>query len=176
MGLFRILLNLFSAKPPPRRTRPYLQRPPSNRRSPVVVLSRPQAKAAQVEVITGPCHVIDGDTIVINRRHIRLAGIDAPELDHPFGQQAKWAMVKLCKGQVITARLKPELSHDRLVAECFLPDGRDLAAELVRAGLAIDWQKFSGGKYRAFETPDARKRLWRADLRQRGRLWTQTPF
>ena len=176
MGLFRILLNLFSAKPPPQRARPYLQRPPANRRPPVVVLSRPQAKPAQAEVITGTCYVIDGDTIVINRRHIRLAGIDAPELDHPFGQQAKWAMVKLCKGQTITARLKPELSHDRLVAECFLPDGRDLAAELVRAGLAIDWQKFSGGKYRPLETPDARKRLWRADLRQRGRLWTQTPF
>jgi micrococcal nuclease len=122
-------------------------------------------------VVRGTCWVIDGDTIVIDTRHIRLAGIDAPELDHPWGQKAKWAMVALCKGQVVTARLKPELSYDRLVAECFLPDGRDLAAELVKAGLALDWPKFSGGKYRSLEPEDARKKLWRANLRQSGVMW-----
>lgn len=77
---------------------------------------------------------------------------------------------KLCKGQTVTARIKPELSYDRLVAECFLPDGRDLGAEMVRAGLALDWPKFSGGKYRHLETADARKKLWRAAVRQRGML------
>jgi micrococcal nuclease len=122
-------------------------------------------------VMRGQCWVIDGDTIVIDTRHIRLAGIDAPELDHPWGQKAKWALVALCKGQVVTARLKPELSYDRLVAECFLPDGRDLAAELVKAGLALDWPKFSGGKYRSLEPEDARKKLWRANLRQSGLMW-----
>lgn len=121
-------------------------------------------------VMEGRCWVIDGDTIVINNVHLRLAGIDAPELDHPWGQRAKYALVQLCKGKTITARIRPEISYDRLVAECFLPDGRDLAAELVRAGLALDWPKFSGGKYRHLEPPDARKRLWRADARQRGRL------
>ncbi|MGB3337323.1 MAG: thermonuclease family protein [Devosia sp.] len=108
---------------------------------------------------------------MIDKTHIRLAGIDAPELDHPWGQQSKWAMVKLCRGQTVTARIKPELSYDRLVAECFLPDGRDLAAELVKAGLALDWPKFSGGKYRSLEPADVRKKLWRASLRQSGMMW-----
>lgn len=121
-------------------------------------------------MLCGRCWVIDGDTIDIDGVRLRLAGIDAPELDHPYGNQAKWALVKLCKGQVITARILPELSYDRVVAQCFLPDGRDLAAELVRAGLALDWPKFSGGRYRHLETPDARRRLWRADARQKGRL------
>ena len=75
-------------------------------------------------------------------------------------------MVELCKGQTVTARIKPEVSYDRLVAECFLPDGRDLAAELVRIGLALDWPKFSGGKYRHLEPEDARRKLWRAEARQ----------
>ena len=79
-------------------------------------------------------------------------------------------MVQLCKGQTVTAQIRPELSYDRVVAECFLDDGRDLAAELVRSGLALDWPKFSGGKYRHLETQDARKRLWRAQARQQGRL------
>jgi endonuclease YncB( thermonuclease family) len=61
----------------------------------------------------------------------------------------------------------------RCVAQCFLPDGRDLAAELVSAGLALDWPKFSGGKYRHLEPADARRKLWRGDARQKGglRLW-----
>ena len=124
-------------------------------------------------VLRGRCWVIDGDTIVINNIRLRLAGIDAPELDHPWGQRSKWAMVQLCKGQTVTARIKPELSYDRMVAECFLPDGRDLGAELVRSGLALDWPKFSGGKYRHLEPEDARRKLWRAQARQRGLLRMQ---
>ena len=121
-------------------------------------------------VLQGRCWVIDGDTIVIDNVHLRIAGIDAPELDHPWGQQSKWALVKLCQGQTVTARIRPEMSYDRLVAECFLPDGRDLAAELVSGGLALDWAKFSGGKYRHLEPVGARRRLWRANARQQGRL------
>lgn len=126
-------------------------------------------------ILCGPCWVIDGDTIVIDKVHIRLAGIDAPELDHPWGQQSKWALVKLCRGQVVTAHVRPELSYDRVVAECFLPDGRDIAAEMVRAGLALDWPKFSGGRYSSLETEDARRKLWRAALRQRGLPPPQIP-
>ncbi|XAT59614.1 hypothetical protein GN278_01500 [Rhodobacteraceae bacterium Araon29] len=76
------------------------------------------------------CHVIDGDTIVIGKQHIRFAGIDAPELNKPYGKQAKWALVELCKGQNVTAYLTGETSYDRVVAKCFLDDGRDLAAEM----------------------------------------------
>lgn len=101
---------------------------------------------------------------------IRLAGIDAPELDHPWGQKAKLALIDLCRGQIVKARVTGELSHNRLVAVCSLPDGRDLAAELVKLGLAIDWPKHSGGRYRALETSDARQRLWRCDARQKGRM------
>ena len=137
----------------------------------VVVVQSTEATTPSVErVVRGTCWVVDGDTIIIDKLRIRLAGIDAPELDHPFGQQSKWALVKLCKGQVISAHIKPELSYDRLVAQCFLPDGRDLAAEMVRLGLALDWPKFSGGRYRHLETQDARRRLWRASVRQGGMM------
>ena len=138
----------------------------------VVVQSNRIAVQSVEKVVRGPCWVVDGDTIIIDKLPIRIAGIDAPEMDHPYGKQSKWALVKLCKGQVVTARIRPELSYDRLVAECFLPDGRDLGAEMVKAGLALDWPKFSGGKYRHLETSDARKRLWRASVRQRGMMGT----
>lgn len=136
-----------------------------------VALACPSPSLPVGSVLQGRCWVIDGDTIVIDNVRIRLAGIDAPELDHPWGQQSKWAMVRMCKGQTIAARIKPELSYDRVVAECYLPDGRDLAAELVRGGLALDWPKFSGGRYRHLEPADARRKLWRAQARQRGMLY-----
>ena len=122
-----------------------------------------------VPEIIGPCFVVDGDTIIIGGLNIRLAGIDAPEMDHPYGKNAKWHLFRLTRGQDITAVLHGEQTYTREVATCYLPDGRDLSAEMVKAGLAIDWPKFSGGKYRHLEPPDARKRMWRADARQKGK-------
>lgn len=120
--------------------------------------------------ITGKCFVIDGDTIQIGKVRLRLAGIDAPELDHPWGQKAKWELVRLCKGSVITAEIEQSISYDRLVATCYLPDGRDLSAEMVKLDLALDWPKFSGGKYAKFEPEGARKKHWKAAARQRGHM------
>ncbi|MEP3053296.1 thermonuclease family protein [Ascidiaceihabitans sp.] len=109
--------------------------------------------------IKGKAWVIDGDTIAINRIKIRFAGIDAPELDQPWGQKSKWAMVKLCKGKVITVKLTGETSYDRLVGTCYLPDGRDLGAEIVKAGLALDGGLYSKGKYKDLEDPEMRRKL-----------------
>ncbi|NNE81924.1 MAG: thermonuclease family protein [Silicimonas sp.] len=127
------------------------------------------AKAAvQQENITlqGKCFVVDGDTIVIDQTHVRIAGIDAPELDQPWGHKAKSTLIGLCRDQIVTAHVTGELSHNRVVAKCTLPDGSDLAAEIVRRGLALDWAAYSGGKYRRFETADARRKLWRSARRQ----------
>jgi len=113
--------------------------------------------------------VVDGDTIVVQKMQIRLFGVDAPELNHPFGQKAKWQLVSLCKDQVVRAEILEQDRHGRTVARCYLADGRDLSAEMVKAGLAIDWPKYSGGQYRRLEKPDARKKMWLADARQNGR-------
>ena len=114
------------------------------------------------QIISGKCHVIDGDTISIGKQKIRLAGIDAPELNKPYGKKAKWALVELCKGQNITAKLTGETSYDRVVAKCFLDDGRDLAAEMVKLELALDIPHFPDADYKHLETPNARRKLrWR---------------
>jgi len=130
---------------------------PANGRSTTKPLNLPPIPPSLL--ISGKAHIIDGDTIKIGKTKIRLAGIDAPEIDMPWGQKSKWAMVKICKGQVITARLDGERSFDRLVATCFLPDGRDIGAEIIKEGLALDLPHFSGGKYRQFEPEGAREKL-----------------
>lgn len=114
--------------------------------------------------------MIDGDTIVLQKTQIRLFGVDAPELEHPYGQKAKWALVALCKGKTITANVTDIDNHGRTVAQCYLDDGRDLSAEMVKCGMAIDWPKFSKGVYTHLEQPNVRKKLWLADARQKGRM------
>ena len=133
---------------------------------------------AKKRCIEGSARVTDGDTIVIKKTQIRLFGIDAPELNHPYGQKAKWAMVRLCKGQKIRAEITDVDAYGRTVARCYLPDGRDLSAELVKQGLAIDWPKFSGGVYRSLEVEDARRKMWLANARQNGKmyLWEQYEY
>ncbi len=133
-------------------------RPPAPKPKPKVDHAPPPPIPSSME-IKGKAWVIDGDTIAIDRVKIRLAGIDAPELDQPWGQKSKWEMVRLCKGQIITVALTGETSYDRLVGTCYLSDGRDLGAEIIKAGLALDGWQFSEGKYRHLEDPEMRRKL-----------------
>lgn len=161
----------------PRATDGYISpRAASRRTNRNVVPLRPVEKPTATPnptyetTLTGKCYVIDGDTIQIGKVRLRLAGIDAPELEHPWGKKAKWELIQLCKGQVITAEIEPDISYDRVVATCYLPDGRDLSAEMVKIGLALDWPKFSGGKYTHLEPEGVRKKHWKAAARQRGHM------
>lgn len=143
--LFRFL-KLLGSSPKSRQPHRPIQQP----RHPSVPAARPP-KAQANRILEGRCHVIDGDTIVIEGTHVRLAGIDAPELDQPYGQKAKFALIALCKGKRVKAILTDNMTYERVVAKCLLPDGTDLSAALVTQGLALDWAKFSGGAYRHLE-------------------------
>ncbi len=109
--------------------------------------------------------MVDGDTIMIGKTRIRIWGIDAPEMNHPYGKTSKFALVALTKGQEVTATFDGTGSFERAVAHCRLPDGRDIAAELVKQGLALDWPLYSDGHYAKWEPDGVRKKLWRAHAR-----------
>ena len=142
-------------------SRPAAQRLPINEAS-VPSNAQTETIQPQLSTLSGACHVIDGDTIVIGKQKIRFAGMNAPELNEPYGKQAKWALVELCKGQTITAYPTGETSFDRIVAKCFLPDGRDLAAEMVKMELALDIPHFPNADYKELETLNSRRKLrWR---------------
>lgn len=149
------------------------QKRPAIKRQPFDVQSG--HKKTTTTTLQGSAYVVDGDTVVIQKTQIRLFGVDAPEMDHPHGKNAKWALVNLCKGHTIRAEVTEQDAYGRTVAKCYLPDGRDLSAEMVKLGLAIDWPKFSGGKYSSMEVPGVRKKLWLADARQKGKMhvWKQ---
>lgn len=87
-----------------------------------------------------------------------------------MGKRQKRALFTLCKGYSVRAEITSQDVHGRTVAKCYLADGRDLSAEMVKQGLAIDWPKFSKGKYKDLEVIEIRKKLWLADARQKGRM------
>lgn len=179
MGLFRLLYRALFSSSRPKRVEVRREATVVEDRNPwrprVAVRQATEISVVEIREIRGRAWVIDGDTLDIGGTRIRLAGIDAPEMDHPYGRTAKWALVNLCKGQEIRAVFEGDLSHDRTVATCYLPDGRDLSAEMVAAGMAIDWPKFSCGKHARLEVPGIRRKLWRCDARQKGRMPPRPP-
>jgi len=95
-------------------------------------------------------HVRDGDTIEVGSMPIRLNGLAAPEGDEPGGAEATDAMLELVQGRTLRCELDGDRTHDRCVGVCYLDD-EDVAAIMVRRGLARDCERFSGGRYRTAE-------------------------
>ena len=82
--------------------------------------------------------VLDGDRIVIDQRgvqtQIALAGIDAPELNQPWGQTAAAELYRTLGGAFVvveTATGNRNGVYGRIVFE-----SRDIALDLLRLGLA----------------------------------------
>jgi endonuclease YncB( thermonuclease family) len=56
-------------------------------------------------------------------------------------------MANLVAGKDLTCTVRGPKSFDREVALCLLPDGRDVAAEMIKQHQAVEWLRFSGGFY-----------------------------
>lgn len=91
--------------------------------------------------------VSDGDTIEVmhdgHAEKIRLAGIDCPEKKQAFGQAAKRFTLDLAAQKVVTVKIETTDRYGRTVGEVILPGGKSLNRELVRAGYAWWYQKYS---------------------------------
>jgi len=92
--------------------------------------------------------VADGDSITvltpINKQVlIRLYGIDCPEIGQPSGIKAKEFTSGLCFGMTIQYRLLGIDRFDRTVATVFLEDGKELNLEIIKAGYAWHYERYS---------------------------------
>jgi endonuclease YncB( thermonuclease family) len=118
-----------------------------------------QAQAAEWPAYAGTVvSVHDGDTLtveariwpgVVARDAVRVQGLDTPELrgkcpaERQAAQQAKELTARLAPtGGPVTLQVKGRDKYGRLLARVVLPDGRDLAAVLIEAGLA---RPYDGG-------------------------------
>jgi endonuclease YncB( thermonuclease family) len=99
----------------------------------------------------GQARIIDGDSITLDGRQIRLYGIDAPEWDQtcgapgatwPCGRAATDALHALADGRDVTCEHMDTDRYGRDVARCHAA-GVDLSAQMAASGLALAYRKYS---------------------------------
>lgn len=110
--------------------------------------------ASAVSAGATPPHVLDGDSLRLAGGDIRLWGLDAPEWDQAGGASATDHLHGLvASGGQITCEAMYLDRHGRTVARCVTEDGRDLACEQIRAGVAREHRRYSHGAYRRCAKP-----------------------
>jgi endonuclease YncB( thermonuclease family) len=84
--------------------------------------------------------VHEGDRLTIfhdgQRETIYLKDIDCPELKQPYGKQAKVATAAYVGNRDVTIRALKRTRQGRTSADVVLQDGRNVAQELLKEGLA----------------------------------------
>ena len=124
--------------------------------------------------VAGDVAVTDGDGLVMASERIRLWGIDAPELDqtckrhgatYACGENARDTLAGLLTGGEVSCEPVDRDRYGRLIARCSV-QGRDLGAEMVRRGWAVDFRRYSRGAYAREEDQAraARRGLWAGEF------------
>jgi endonuclease YncB( thermonuclease family) len=94
--------------------------------------------------------IIDGDTydVLIDNKpqRVRVDAIDAPEKGMPFYKVSKNYLGSLCFKKEIRLKKVDEDSHGRWVCRGYTEEGLDLSVEMVKAGLAWHYKKYSKDK------------------------------
>jgi endonuclease YncB( thermonuclease family) len=111
--------------------------------------------------------VLDSDTLDVLRNgqaeRIRLNGVDCPEKGQPYGKRAKRFLSDLVGGKTVGIQSFGHDRHRRTIANVLLADGTNVNRELVKAGLAWWYRKYSKdeslGALEA-EAREAKRGLW----------------
>ena len=117
-------------------------------------------KSEELKIISGIAKVTDGDTIRIDKKKIRLLGIDAPEKkqkcskawltisfisfskDYPCGQISSDKLKKRINNKVLICKWSNKDRYKRFIAECF-ENKKNINAWMVRNGYAVAYTKYS---------------------------------
>ena len=102
--------------------------------------------------ISGMPRIIDGDTLKILNKRIRLHGIDTPEKkqicikiskEYRCGQEATNALIKKINGKSVVCKVQNKLDrYKRYIGVCFLKD-INLNKWMVRNGYAVAYRRYS---------------------------------
>ena len=131
------------------------------------ILTYNDVRSEEIKEISGNAQIIDGDTIKINSKKIRLYGIDAPEFeqmckkpyltiifftftkDYPCGKISTEKLQKKINNKVITCKILDIDRYKRLIGECYKRN-LNLNSWLVSNGHAVAYRKYSK-KYVSYE-------------------------
>jgi endonuclease YncB( thermonuclease family) len=142
------------------------------------ILTYKDVKSEEIKEISVNAQIIDGDTIKINSKKIRLYGIDAPEFkqmckkpylkiifftftkDYPCGKISTQKLRKKINNKVITCKILDVDRYNRFIGECYKRN-LNLNSWLVSNGYAVAYRKYSK-KYVSNEinAKNEKKGLW----------------
>ncbi len=132
-------------------------------------------KSKEVEIISGIAEVVDGDTIKINKKKIRLFGIDAPEKkqlckkiflsisfislnkNYPCGKISTERLKKRINNKLISCKSSGRDRYKRYIAECF-EGKKNINAFMVLNGYAVAYRKYSS-KFISYENTAKKEKL-----------------
>ncbi|KAF3327418.1 nuclease CAN2 [Carex littledalei] len=104
----------------------------------------------------------NNEEILAREYRIRLRGIDAPEMNMEYGQEAKDALTKLIQGKTLRIQVYEKDRYDRLVGDVYC-NGIFVQEKLLRKGCAWHYDHFD--KRPSFAQ-------WQKEARNAGRgLW-----
>ncbi|MGQ0530226.1 MAG: thermonuclease family protein [Panacagrimonas sp.] len=145
-----------------------------NRYRVLVLLIAWSSQALPADSFSGRAKVVDGDSLEIAGQRVRLWGVDAPEADQicqraakPWkcGEAASRALrAHLAQRKVFCERLETD-PHGRAVSRCKVA-GKSLNAWLVEQGWALDYRRYSAGRFAKAENQAraARRGLWAGEF------------
>jgi endonuclease YncB( thermonuclease family) len=138
-----------------------------------VRLERGFGRSEQIKAASGEAvRVIDGDSLRIADREIRLAGIDAPEyrqtcLDEagrawPCGKEARTALEQMLAEGKLSCTKKAGDRYGRALAHCRTQRG-DVASRLAGLGWALDArdERFEAPVEAISQARSAKRGIWR---------------
>lgn len=122
------------------------QKQPQQQLSPQQTAPRPPP------VIKGRATVVNGDTLKMNGRRVRLFGIEAPDMDqlcasktgasYNCGQVAARNLKKIISSSPLECKIKEQDAEGNVIAAC--SNGQyDLGVAMVASGWAVAYRKFS---------------------------------
>ena len=140
------------------------------------------------EIVTGAARALDGDSIVVGGREMRLKGLDAPEAHQTCtvsgrevacGRLATLALRRWLERGPVTCLGSETDRYHRLLVTCRI-NGQDIGADLVRSGVAVDYGGYPAEEREAaadrrgvwagtFERPEAYRRRMRGEGHGNGR-------
>ena len=124
------------------------------------ILTYNDVRSENINKISGFAKVIDGDTIKINSKKIRLYGIDAPEKkqkckktyltisfmsftkDYMCGEVSTQKLIKIINKQKLNCNILDVDRYKRLIGECFKRN-INLNSWMVSNGYAVAYRKYS---------------------------------
>ena len=105
-----------------------------------LLLALPTHTAFGAEFVARVLAVHEGDRLTIHHQGrkdtIALRDVDCPELKQPYGKQAKHVTAAYVANREVVVRNMRQDRQGRTTADILLEDGRNIAQELVKEGLA----------------------------------------